>query len=106
MRILQVPSMMAALNNVTTPGHLPNGTAMDLVNHQNSTNSTFMRTLIIANGTDITSRFDTANTNFPPRSWLGFGLDMTAITPRKYQDLAVSLQYLCGSQKKNIIPSV
>ena len=37
---------------------------------------------VLANGIDIAQIFnETANTAFPPRSWLGFGLDMTTLTP-------------------------
>ncbi|KAL8939667.1 MAG: hypothetical protein Q9216_003243, partial [Gyalolechia sp. 2 TL-2023] len=37
---------------------------------------------IIANGSDITKIIDgSENSDFPPGSWLGFGLDMTAISP-------------------------
>ena len=39
---------------------------------------------IIANGTNITARFETENRSFPPRSWLGYGLDMTTVTPGTY----------------------
>ncbi|KAL8858870.1 MAG: hypothetical protein Q9178_004548 [Gyalolechia marmorata] len=37
---------------------------------------------VISNGNDITPLVDgTADLDFPPRSWLGFGLDMTTVTP-------------------------
>ncbi|KAL8734990.1 MAG: hypothetical protein Q9166_001115 [cf. Caloplaca sp. 2 TL-2023] len=37
---------------------------------------------VISNGQDITHLLNgTANPDFPPKSWLGFGLDMTTVTP-------------------------
>ena len=40
---------------------------------------------VIAKGVDITQLFNgSANQSFPPRTWLGFGLDMTTITPCMY----------------------
>jgi len=44
-------------------------------------NSSAPATRIIANGIDITHKFDTSNSKFPPASWLGYGLDMITITP-------------------------
>ncbi|KAL8709006.1 MAG: hypothetical protein Q9220_006215 [cf. Caloplaca sp. 1 TL-2023] len=38
--------------------------------------------IVIAKGIDITHILNgTENADFPPRSWLGFGLDMTTVTP-------------------------
>ncbi len=37
---------------------------------------------VISNGVDITKSLDgTANVDFPPSSWLGFGIDLTTVTP-------------------------
>ena len=64
------------------PGAFPNGSNASIP---------LFRT-IIANGTDITSRFQTENAQFPPRSWLGFGLDMTTVTPgMSYWSISSSL---------------
>ncbi|KAL8882062.1 MAG: hypothetical protein Q9192_007655 [Flavoplaca navasiana] len=44
---------------------------------------------VIAKGVDITQLFNgSANQNFPPRTWLGFGLDMTTITPSDITSVA------------------
>lgn len=47
-------------------------------------NSSTAATRVIANGIDITHKFVTSNTNFPPASWLGYGLDMITITPSTF----------------------
>ncbi|KAI4229419.1 MAG: hypothetical protein L6R36_000873 [Xanthoria steineri] len=48
--------------------------------------------IIIAKGVDITHLLNgTSNQDFPPRSWLGFGLDMTTITPCTYLRVASSV---------------
>ena len=37
---------------------------------------------VLANGIDMAQILNnSANSDFPPRSWLGFGLDMTTVTP-------------------------
>ncbi|CAL8582343.1 hypothetical protein XPA_008010 [Xanthoria parietina] len=47
---------------------------------------------IIAKGVDITHLLNgTSNQDFPPRSWLGLGLDMTTITPSDITSVASSV---------------
>lgn len=48
----------------------------------NGANATVEPMNFVSNGIDITKHLDgSANAPFPPRSWLGFGLDMTSVTP-------------------------
>ena len=81
MRILQVPSIAAALN-ASNAFHGFNSTFGAFGPSENS--SSLTETAVYSNGTDITGLFNTTNTKFPPRTWLGFGLDMTTITPCMY----------------------
>lgn len=89
MRLSQTLSILApTLNNTSLltpfngsalrPGALPDGSNVIAPLSRD----------IIANGTNITERFSTENNPFPPRSWLGYGLDMTTVTPVDIESVA------------------
>ena len=82
MRIIQVPTIATALNaSNVLPGFNYTATIPGNFTH---TNSAAAEITVIANGTDISAVFDPSNSQFPPRSWLGFGIDMTTVTPCGY----------------------
>lgn len=73
--------MYSALN-ASTLFHGPNSTASKYGALPGlGSDSSAPGTRVIANGIDITHKFDTANSKFPPASWLGYGLNMITITP-------------------------
>ncbi|KAI4186371.1 MAG: hypothetical protein L6R41_003527 [Letrouitia leprolyta] len=48
--------------------------------------------VIMANGTDVTDILNgKANADFPPGSWLGFGIDMTAVSPVDITSVATNV---------------
>ncbi|KAL8898550.1 MAG: hypothetical protein Q9207_006640 [Kuettlingeria erythrocarpa] len=66
--------------------------------------------MVISNGVDITNALDgTANVDFPPSSWLGFGIDLTTVTPVDITSVASSvikqtrvIHLQAGGVKKNL----
>jgi hypothetical protein len=81
MRILRAPTMYSALN-ASNLFQGPNSTASKYGELPGlGSNSAAPGTRTIANGIDITHKFDTSNSKFPPASWLGYGLNMITITP-------------------------
>ncbi|KAL8919688.1 MAG: hypothetical protein Q9208_006641 [Pyrenodesmia sp. 3 TL-2023] len=99
-----VPSMFSNdqnwTQNNTGIASLPDGSnATNIAPHQ-----------VISKGVDITKTIDgTVNVDFPPSSWLGFGIDLTTVTPVDITSVASSvikqsrvIQLQAGGVKKNL----
>ncbi|KAL8671944.1 MAG: hypothetical protein Q9168_003570 [Polycauliona sp. 1 TL-2023] len=81
---LFVPALNAA-NNLWSQG----GPSIDRTSLPGGPNGSER---VIAKGVDITQLFNgTVNASFPPGNWLGFGLDMTTVTPSDVTSVAASV---------------